>query len=92
MPSNRINQINKEVKLSNNFEPFNEIHSAGFPEGQFLAQFPDRPELVGLMSAAYHCGAFLLTDDDRLNDLCDRLSQTSGYGKYSDYIDNYNVR
>ena len=75
----------KEGKISNPQYPSNEINSVGFPEGQMLAN-DATPEETALISAAYLQGKALPeTGNEVLDRVSDRLTQTSGYGKYSDW-------
>lgn len=64
--------------------PSNEIHHAGFPEGQLLANGATAEQCAEI-SAAYHQGKQLVTDNEVINRISDRLTQTTGYGKYSDW-------
>lgn len=65
--------------------PSNEIHSVGFPEGQLLGNGATVEE-CGKISSAYLQGKPLLTSDNPvINRINDRLTETSGYGQYSDW-------
>ncbi|PHM11651.1 hypothetical protein [Nostoc sp. 'Peltigera malacea cyanobiont' DB3992] len=64
--------------------PSNEIHHVGFPEGQLLANGAT-VEQCAEISAAYHQGKPLVTDNEAINRISDRLTQTAGYGRYSDW-------
>lgn len=65
--------------------PKNDINSVGFPEGQLLANGASVDECAEI-SAAYHLGKQLpTTDNETINRVSDRLTQTSGYGKHSDW-------
>lgn len=65
--------------------PSNEIHRVGFPEGQLLGNGATSEECADI-SAAYLQGKPLPTSDNEvINRISDRLTQTSGYGQYSDW-------
>ncbi|WP_414574180.1 hypothetical protein [Nostoc sp. CCY 9925] len=65
--------------------PSNEIHCVGFPEGQLLGNGATSEECADI-SAAYLQGKPLPTSDNEvINRISDRLTQTSGYGQYSDW-------
>jgi hypothetical protein len=67
-----------------NQPPSNEIHHVGFPEGQLLGNGAT-PEECAEISAAYLQGKPLpVSDNDAINRISERLTQTSGYGKYRD--------
>jgi hypothetical protein len=71
--------------------PSNEIHSVGFPEGQLLAHGATS-EQTAEISAAYHLGKPLpISDNEVINRISDRLTQTTGYGQYSDLGENQNA-
>ncbi|MEH2307016.1 hypothetical protein [Nostoc sp.] len=64
--------------------PSNEIHHAGFPEGQLLGNDANVEECAEI-SAAYLQGKPLpVSDNPVINRISERLTQTSGYGQYSD--------
>ncbi|BAY94779.1 hypothetical protein [Tolypothrix sp. PCC 7601] len=70
---------------TNSNHPKNDINSVSFPEGQLLANGASAEETANI-SAAYHLGKPLPTSDiEVINRVADRLTQTSGYGKYSDW-------
>ncbi|MDM9580903.1 hypothetical protein [Nostoc sp. GT001] len=63
--------------------PSNEIHHVGFPEGQLLGNGANAQECAEI-SAAYLQGKPLpISDNEVINRINDRLTETSGYGKYS---------
>ncbi|WP_167407670.1 hypothetical protein [Nostoc flagelliforme] len=65
--------------------PSNEIHHVGFPEGQLLGNGADVEECAEI-SAAYLQGKPLPESDNPvINPISDRLTQTTGYGLYSDW-------
>jgi hypothetical protein len=65
--------------------PNNEIHHVGFPEGQLLGNGATVDECAEI-SAAYLQGKPLpVSDNDVINRISDRLTETSDYGKYSDW-------
>jgi hypothetical protein len=62
--------------------PSNGINSVGFPEGQLLGNGAT-DEQCAEISAAYHLGQPLPnTGNEVIDRICDRLTQTSGYGKH----------
>ncbi|MCC5621021.1 hypothetical protein [Nostoc sp. CHAB 5715] len=64
--------------------PSNEIHKAGFPEGQLLGNGASTEECAEI-SAAYLQGKPLPTsENETINRISERLTQTSGYGLYSE--------
>ncbi|OUL33116.1 hypothetical protein BV372_17370 [Nostoc sp. T09] len=67
--------------------PKNDINSVGFPEGQLLGNGASADECAEI-SAAYNLGKPLPTsDNEAINRVSDRLTQTSGYGQHSDWGD-----
>ena len=65
--------------------PSNEIHRVGFPEGQLLGNGATEEECAEI-SAAYLQGKSLpASDNEVINRISDKLTETSGYGKYSDW-------
>ncbi|OUL28294.1 hypothetical protein BV378_07680 [Nostoc sp. RF31YmG] len=67
--------------------PKNDINSVGFPEGQLLGNGASADECADI-SAAYHLGKPLpVSDNETVNRVSDRLTQTSGYGQHSDWGD-----
>ncbi|MDZ8227570.1 hypothetical protein [Nostoc sp. ChiVER01] len=65
--------------------PSNQIHQVGFPEGQLLGNGATVEECAEI-SAAYLQGKPLPpSDNEVINRINDRLTETSGYGKYSDW-------
>ncbi|MEH2381123.1 MAG: hypothetical protein V7K27_19925 [Nostoc sp.] len=65
--------------------PSNEIHRVGFPEGQLLGNGATEKECAEI-SAAYLQGKPLpATDNEVINRISDRLTETTGYGLYSDW-------
>lgn len=63
--------------------PSNAINSVGFPEGQLLGNGATA-EQTAEISAAYHRGEPLpQTGDEVIDRISERLTQTSGYGQYS---------
>ncbi|MFN6484616.1 MULTISPECIES: hypothetical protein [unclassified Nostoc] len=68
--------------------PSNEIHHVGFPEGQLLGNGATVEECAEI-SAAYLQGKPLpVSDNSVINRISDRLTETSGYGQYSDWRNN----
>ena len=65
--------------------PSNEIHNVGFPEGQLLGNGATVEECAEI-SAAYHQGKSLpVSENEVINRINDRLTETSGYGQHSDW-------
>lgn len=65
--------------------PSNEIHNVGFPEGQLLGNGASSEECAEI-SAAYLQGKPLpASGNEVINRVSDRLTETSGYGKHSDW-------
>lgn len=65
--------------------PSNEIHRVGFPEGQLLGNGASAEECADI-SAAYLQGKPLpVSDNPAINRISERLTQTSSYGRYSDW-------
>lgn len=63
--------------------PKNDINCAGFPEGQLLANGASDKECSEI-SANYHLGKPLpIVENEAINRIADRLTQTSGYGQHS---------
>lgn len=68
--------------------PKNDINSVGFPEGQLLGNGATVEECAEV-SAAYLQGKPLPTSDNPvINAITQRLTNTSGYGAYSDWGSN----
>jgi hypothetical protein len=64
--------------------PSNDIDEVGFPEGQILPHCNGDASLCGELSAKYHLGEeFPPTGNQVLDDVCERLTQTSGYGQFA---------
>ncbi|WP_158680395.1 hypothetical protein [Nostoc sp. 'Lobaria pulmonaria (5183) cyanobiont'] len=71
--------------MTNQPNPSNEIHHVGFPEGQLLGNGATVKECAEI-SAAYLQGKPLPTSNNEvINRINDRLTETSGYGQYSDW-------
>ncbi|MEH2005895.1 hypothetical protein [Nostoc sp.] len=71
--------------MTNQPNPSNEIHNVGFPEGQLLGNGATVEECANI-SAAYLQGKPLPTSDNEvINRISDRLTETSGYGEYSEW-------
>lgn len=67
--------------------PSNEIHRVGFPEGQLLGNGATVEQCADI-SAAYLQGKPLPTSENEVvNRIADRLTETSGYGQYSKWGD-----
>ncbi|MEH2310739.1 MAG: hypothetical protein V7K35_04760 [Nostoc sp.] len=65
--------------------PSNDIHNVGFPEGQLLGNGAS-PEDCADISAAYLQGKPLPESDNPvIQRISERLTQTGGYGKYSNW-------
>ena len=65
--------------------PSNEIHHVGFPEGQLLGNGASGQECAEI-SAAYLQGKPLpVSENPVINRISERLTETSGYGQYSDW-------
>jgi hypothetical protein len=65
------------------YDPYCSYDDVGFPEGQLLGQFDDNE--VGAIGEAYHLGAPI----PELGGVTSYLDQTSAYGQYSNYRNEY---
>ncbi|MBE8990647.1 hypothetical protein [Nostoc sp. LEGE 12450] len=65
--------------------PSNEIHNVGFPEGQLLGNGATVEECAEISSAYLQGKPLPISDSPVVNRINDRLTETSGYGKYSDW-------
>lgn len=72
---------------NDSIHPKNDVNSVGFPEGQLLANGASADDCAAI-SEAYHLGKPLpVTDNEVVNRVAERLTQTSGYGQHSDWGD-----
>jgi hypothetical protein len=63
----------------------NDINEVGMPEALILPYCDGDASLCADLSAIYHLGQeFPATGNATLDRVCQRLTQTSGYGKFAD--------